>query len=399
MKIVITNATGDLGVAAARSLRRAGFEVHGVDGRRVPRFLAGRHLSGYASIAEDDPHAGQDALLRFIEESGADIFLPLCTPGAVFAVQRRRELASLCHTNTPATDAFLAAYDKRLCMEQCSALGIPCAGSLSRDEARAVLGRQEPGSVVVKPSIDVGAAHGVHHVRDPRRLDAALSRCEYSFGDCLIQEYIPGPAQAMHMVTLVHSGTGRLAAAFTARKLRQWPPLGGVTACGTSTREQGLVDTVLPFFTKWRWRGPAEVELKRDARDGVFKVIEINPRFPGYLRLPSVCGVEMAVVAARSALGDEPTRAAELLAYGDGVTYIAPTVFLRSVAKQADEHGWIAAIAQARTEAAGSWPIMCSLLSDPLPIGTRTFVPKRSPRSAPFGHAPVADETAGRPAR
>jgi hypothetical protein len=47
-------------------------------------------------------------------------FLPLCTPGAVLAVQRRRELASLCRTNTPDTEAFLAAYDKRLCMEQCS---------------------------------------------------------------------------------------------------------------------------------------------------------------------------------------------------------------------------------------------------------------------------------------
>jgi SAM-dependent methyltransferase len=91
--------------------------------------------------------------------------------------------------------------------------------------------------------------------------------------------------------------------------LARWlEPGGGVTACGISTLEQGLVDQFLPFFTNWHWRGPAEVELKRDARDGVFKVIEINPRFPGYLRLPSVCGIELAVLAARSVVGDEPTR-------------------------------------------------------------------------------------------
>jgi predicted ATP-grasp superfamily ATP-dependent carboligase len=394
MRVVITNATGDLGVAATRSLRLAGFEVHGVDGRRVPRSLACRHLSKYACITDDDPRAGQDALLRFIAQSRADVFLPLCTPGAVFAVQRRRELASLCQTNTPDTDAFLAAYDKRLCMEECSRLGIPCAGSLSREEALAVLASKEPGAVVVKPTTDVGAANGVIHVQDSGHLDTAMSQCKSVYSDCLVQEYIPGPAQAMRMVTLVHSGTGRLASAFTAQKLRQWPPKGGVTTCGTSTREQGLVDQILPFFTKWRWRGPAEVELKRDERDSSFKVIEINPRFPGYLRLPSACGVEMAVLAVRSVLGDEPTRAVELSEYRDGVTYIAPTVFLRSVVNEACEHGWLAAITQARTEAAGSWPVIRSLLSDPLPIVTRTFVPKRSPRSAPFGPTRTADDPA-----
>jgi predicted ATP-grasp superfamily ATP-dependent carboligase len=399
MRIVITNATGDVGVVAARSLRLAGFEVHGVDGRRVPRSLACRHLSGYGCITDDDPRAGQDAVLRFIAQSRADVFLPLCTPGAVLAVQRRRELASLCRTNTPDPDAFLAAYDKRLCMEQCSQLGIPCARSLSRDEALAVLKKTERGSVVVKPTMDVSAANGIHYVEDAAHLDAAMSQCKSRYGDCMIQEYIPGSAQEMCTVTLVFSGTGRLAAAFTARKVRQWPPKGGVTACGTSTREQGLVDHVLPFFTKWRWRGPAEVELKRDERDGTFKVIEINPRFPGYLRLPSVCGVEMAVLAVRSALGYEPTRAVELSEYRGGVTYVAPTVFLRSVANQARVHGWFAEIAQARAEAAGSWPIMLGLLSDSLSIVARTFAPKRSPRSAPFGHTPIAVDPACPPAR
>jgi hypothetical protein len=102
----------------------------------------------------------------------------------------------------------------------------------------------------------------------------------------------------------------------------------------------------------------------------------------------------MAVLAVRSVLGDEPTRAVELSEYRGGVTYIAPTVFLRSVVNEAREHGWLAAITQARAEAAGSWPIMRSLLSDPLPIVTRTFVPKRSPRSAPFGNVSIAVDPA-----
>lgn len=166
-----------------------------------------------------------------------------------------------------------------------------------------MLERPERGAVVVKPMMDVGAANALHHVQDPRHLDAAMSPCESCYGDCLIQEYIPGSAQAMRTVTLVHSGTRRLAGAFTAQKLRQWPPMGGVT------------------------------------------------------------------------------------------------VFVRSVANQERQHGWITAIAQARAEAAGSWPSMRALLSDPLPIVTRTFGPKRSPRSAPFGDTPLEDDPAWHPAR
>lgn len=395
MRILITNGMGDLGVCAARSLRRSGYEVHAVDCRSVPRSMASRHLHGYACVDDEEPLAWQDAVLRFVARSKADVFLPLCTRGAVFAVQRRGEIEPRCRVNVPDEDAFLAAYDKRRCMELCDRLGIPCAGSLSRETALAAL--REPGrSVVVKPALDVGRASGLRHVTDAAHLDDAIGGCTSRYGGCLIQEYIPGTADAMHTVTVVYSGIGRLAGCFTAKKVRHWPPLGGVTACGVSTREAGLVDLVLPFFTLSRWRGPAEVELKRDARDGRFKVIEINPRFPGYLRLASVCGVELAPLAARAALGEEPVASAALSTYREGVVYVAPTVFARSVAHDASSRGWNTAIRQARADATGSWPMLRSLLSDPLPIITRSVVAKKPAPAAAFARMSAQDEPSRR---
>jgi predicted ATP-grasp superfamily ATP-dependent carboligase len=391
MRVVITNGTGDLGASAAASLRREGFEVHAVDGRGVPRCMASRHLHGYACIDDQEPMAWQDAVLRFIDRVKADVFLPLCTRGAVLAVQRRSDLECRCRVNVPDEDAFLAAYDKRRCMDVCARLGIPCAGSMSREAALALL-REPGGSVVVKPALDVGQASGLRHVTDAAHLDDAIVGCTARHGGCLIQEYIPGGADAMHTVTVVCSGTGRLAGGFTARKVRHWPSLGGVTACGVSTREELLVDGVLPFFDRMRWRGPAEVELKRDPRDGRFKVIEINPRFPGYLRLASVSGVELVPPAARAALGEEPVGPTTLSDYREGMVYVAPTVFARSVAYDASARGWIAALSQARADASGSWPMLRSLLSDPLPIITRTFVAKTTASLAAFTHMPAIDD-------
>jgi predicted ATP-grasp superfamily ATP-dependent carboligase len=377
MRVVITNATVDRAAAAARSLRRAGFEVHGVDSRRIPRCMVSRHLHGYGCIDCDDPLERQDAILRFIEQTRADVFLPLCTPGAIMAVQRRSELEALCRVNTPETDAFLAAFDKRSCMQQCTALGIPCAGNLSRDEAAARLLDGRGRSVMIKPATDVGAARGLHHVTDVRDLDQAISRCNTQHGTCLIQEYVPGEDDAMRMVTVVYSADSRLLAAFTARKLRQWPPGGGVTAYGISTRDDDLLELVRPFFDRVRWRGPAEVELKYDPRDGTHKILEINPRLPGYLRHASLCGVEPAVVAARAALGEAPPAETGLSAYREGVAYLAPAVFSSSVRHDAHARGWPRALLRACRQSIAATPMLRSLLSDPLPMLTRTFVQMR----------------------
>ena len=377
MRIVITNASVDRGAAAARALRLAGHEVYGVDSRRVSRWMVSRHLHGYGCIDRDDPLERQDAILRFIEQTRGDVFLPLCTPGAIMAVQRRSDLERMCRVNPPEADAFVAAFDKRLCMQECTALAIPCAGSLSRDEAAAMLGGDGDRSILIKPATDVGAARGVRHVTDVRELDEAIRLCISQYGSCVIQEYIPGGDDAMCMVTVVYSRSGQLLAAFTARKLRQWPASGGVTAYGLSTRDHELLDLVRPFFDRLRWRGPAEVELKHDPRDGVCKVLEINPRLPGYLRHASLSGIEMSTLAVEAALGAEPLPRTGLSEYCEGVAYIAPTVYAKSVLHDAVERGWGRALMQACSQSIAAGPMLRSLLSDPLPMLTRSFVRMR----------------------
>ena len=220
MKVVISDAMSDAGAAAARSLHLAGFEVHGFDARRLPRFMASRYLSGFGSIG-DDPVASEEATLDFVDRVKADVFLPLFTPAAVTAVRRRLDFAALCRIATPAPEAFLAAYDKRLCMQSCSSLGIPCAGSLSRDDAVALLSRGDDQAVIVKPAFDVSRARGLRCVTTIEDLDAAIRACEALHGSCVLQESIPGGDDCLRMVTVVYGNSGRLIGGFSARKLRQ----------------------------------------------------------------------------------------------------------------------------------------------------------------------------------
>jgi predicted ATP-grasp superfamily ATP-dependent carboligase len=382
VKALVTNLTEDGGLIAARSLAEGGFEVIGADMRRVPAGMRSRYVRAYHYVGEPGDPDVESALLRLVETHRPDVFLPIGTRGVVTASRHRDALSSITAINVVDADAFMAAFDKAACAAECRALGIPCPPIYTLEEALAALGDGARERVlVVKPRWDVGAAIGVRYVGDRVALQAAVEACRRDFGDSVIQEFVPGAADAMRTVIVLFTGDSRLAAAFTTEKVRHWPQTGGPTAASRSTDDRDLVEVVLPFFEKWKWRGAAEVELKLDARDGRYKVIEINPRFPGYLRFAWQCGLDLPMLAARIALGDDRATADGLPRYRVGATYVAPTLFWRTVREDVRTHSLMPAIRRASRDLSGSAPVVVGMLADPLPLLARVFRPAR-PRQA-----------------
>jgi predicted ATP-grasp superfamily ATP-dependent carboligase len=223
--------------------------------------------------------------------------------------------------NLPNHAAFRAAYDNQRTIEQCHALDIP---------APRLLQVHEPGNIaVVKPRADVGAGLGVAICRGPEEMAYAIEACR-PFGQPVVQEYIPGGVEAMRTVVLLFDRGSRLVGWFTTRKLRSRPATGGVTTLSVSTNDYELVSLVMPFFETWRWRGPAEVELKVDPRDGRAKVIEVNPRFPGYIGFAVHCGLHLPRLAAQAALGKvDPSGG-----YALGRKFVNPWLHVKAVAAE-----------------------------------------------------------------
>jgi predicted ATP-grasp superfamily ATP-dependent carboligase len=366
-RVLVTNGTTDPAVAAARSLTAAGFEVVTAD---FPRAfgLRSRFATAHYSLPRDSQEASATALLELTRRCRPHVLLPLGTGSVNAACRYRSEYAALTALNVPPLDAFFAAYVKSVCMAECSALGIPCPHVYSLDRAEATLEGKQAGLLVVKPDFDAGAAGGVHYVSTLDELRAAVDRCTSLFGSASIQEYIPGGSDAMKTVVVLFGPDGRLAAAFTTQKVRQWPPIGGVSAASCSTSESRLVDLMVPFFQKWLWRGAAEVELKFDARDGLHKVIEINPRFPGYLRFAGHCGLDLPLLAVRLALGDTECPP-PLFAYQAGAHFVSPVLFLRSVLFDLRHDTRVLdALQKARRQLRGTAPLLKTMCSDPLPM-------------------------------
>ena len=333
----------------------------------LPFGLRSRYASANYVLPESSQSEFEAGLLELLERERPDVFLPLGNRSTFIASKHRVQLRAAMRVSVPPVDAFLAAYKKDFCAAECHKLGIPAPALYSLGQAMDVLEMDREAILVVKPDSDVSGAAGVNYVRDRIQLAAAVRECVARFHGAVIQEYIPGGAQAMHSVMLAFAGDGQLMAAFTAQKLKQSPTMGGTTVVSRSTANARLVKQVLPFFQKWRWCGVAEVELKADSRTGESKVIEINPRFPGYLRFPIECGLDFPVIV--TSVGSQGEVVPLLFpSYRVGVEYRNPKLllanFLSSLHSPRHGEGEFRGNIQDLVKAV---PTACRALSDPLP--------------------------------
>jgi LmbE family N-acetylglucosaminyl deacetylase len=146
---------------------------------------------------------------------------------------------------------------------------------------------------------------------DAGELRAALART----GDIelLLQEYVPGGDDQLYTAGLFVCAEGHVA--FTGRKLKQHPPGLGIARLAETVDEPGLVPGGVALLTELGYEGISQVEYKRDARDGSFRLMEANFRPWTWMGLATACGTNLPLAAHRWALGDEGWREAAAAAH------------------------------------------------------------------------------------
>jgi predicted ATP-grasp superfamily ATP-dependent carboligase len=133
-----------------------------------------------------------------------------------------------------------------------------------------------------------------------------------------LQEYIPGPASNHYFVDGFVDRMGRPTGLFARRRLRMYPADFGNSTFMESvplTAVPDAVSVVTRLLKHVGYRGVFSAELKRDARDGGFRLIEVNARPWWYVEFAAQCGVDVCDMAVRDALGAAPLPAA---AYATG---------------------------------------------------------------------------------
>ena len=153
------------------------------------------------------------------------------------------------------------------------------------------------------------ARFSVKAFRPADRSDAEdrLGRCIELGFQMMLQEYIPGPPINHYFIDGFVDRFGAVRALFARRRLRMSPPDFGNSTLMVSVpvAETGDAEATLrTLFADIGYRGIFSAEFKRDPRDGVFNLIEVNARPWWYVEFAARCGVNVCSLAIRDALGE-----------------------------------------------------------------------------------------------
>jgi len=123
-------------------------------------------------------------------------------------------------------------------------------------------------------------------VKTPLELLELYARLEdFSDPNLMLQEYIPGSDDSVWMFNGYFDRRSRCLASFTGRKIRQAPVYTGVTSLGICTKNKVVEKTTIDLMQALGYRGILDIGYRFDARDGQYKVLDINPRIGASFRL------------------------------------------------------------------------------------------------------------------
>lgn len=125
--------------------------------------------------------------------------------------------------------------------------------------------------------------------------------------DVMIQEYIPGdPTQGANYNS--YSSNDEVLVEFTAQKIRNAPPDTGSPCALISKQIPEVIEPGRKILKAMGFYGYACTEFKRDPRDGIYKLMEVNGRHNLSTLLAVYCGINFPLIHYNHlVLGDLPS--------------------------------------------------------------------------------------------
>ena len=112
-----------------------------------------------------------------------------------------------------------------------------------------------------------------------RKILDAIYHSTYT-DDLIIQEFVPGDDSMMRVVNCYSDHNGKVKMAALGKiLLEECTPEGiGSYAAIISDYDKEIIDLVVNFLEKIKFKGYSNFDIKYDTRDNTYKVFEINPR-------------------------------------------------------------------------------------------------------------------------
>ena len=338
MNVLVTDGHWRKTLAVVRSLGRKGIPV--TVGERT--FLNTSFFSKYCSRRIVYPSLRRypdpfiEFLLEEIKKNRTRCLFPMEEETLLLVARYRSEISKYTTLLIPDLEKIEFVRDKGKLLRFAESHGIPIPKtlySLENPEPDMVRGGSPASNVVqgpavIKPRISSGS-FGIAYVNGGEDLLPLYQRVHARYPFPLVQDWIPDGG-GVFGVSALFDEASNVKAAFVHKKLRMYPVKGGPSTLREGVDHPRIMELGLSLLKSLKWVGVALVEFKVDPRDGVPKLMEVNPRFWGSLQLAIDSGVDFPYLIFKMARGEtfqpvlhyEAGRRCRWLLWGDILHFV-----------------------------------------------------------------------------
>ncbi len=350
------------GLGVIRSLGRAGVSVYAVHEDKLAPAASSRYLRGRL-LWRPDPADADRVLAGLARLAGIigrpAVLIPTDDAGAIFLAEHGSELRRwFLFPELPAGLPRRLAGKYSL-HQVCRELGVASPwttlpGSLAqaREFARAA------GYPVVAKLTDPWQAHrGMRSTRvvvDSSELGRIYDACWRAGAGLMLQEFVPGDRRYDWFFHGYCDANSACRPAFTGVKERSYPSGAGLTSFGRSAPNDALKAEITRLLSRLGYRGLLDLDIRLDARDGRYHLLDFNPRLGAQFRVfLDAAGTDVALAAYLDLTGQPIPAAAQV----DGRTFVVENYDPVSALGRwrAGELGWRSWLASVRGADEWAW--------------------------------------------
>ena len=310
---------GDLN--AVRSLGEQGLHVIVLSEYSHPPARHSRYCDEFIHVPDYtvQPSLLTQALVALHERFGcAPVVLPTADPDVLALEHARTELGARVRAVLPSPELVRQLTRKDLFDVFSVTHGMPVPHSCvprSLADVKA-FAQASPGPYIIKPECSGAWRHPLIDERTARTRAFVLQDEQALMHVCrqlepvglrlILQEYIPGE-DTDHYTVDVFIGRGGHALTCAGVKLRHFPPHVGAGCYCESRHMPALEAQAASIMQRIGFQGVANLDFKRHADTGEFKLFEINPRLSHWHILATRSGVNLPLLAYEDAIGRAST--------------------------------------------------------------------------------------------
>src|SRR6202521_2391548 len=297
-------------IAIARSLGRRGIPVWLLANHPIPTYS--RYVQRSFPWPGADHQNGLSSIIDLAKQHGLDgwVLIAAGDQDMCMIAQNHALLSQHFRVATPDWNTIQWAYDKRLTYQRAAELGIDFPASFQPASLEEVRNLNCRFPVILKPayrkSADEFTQAKAWKADDRDALLALYKRAAALVGSdaVIIQEWIPGTGEAQFSYAALME-RGEPIVSMVARRTRQHPIDFGRSSTFVESIENAEVEKLACQLLKsLNYTGVVEVEFKYDRRDGLYKLLDVNPRIWTWSSLCCRAGVDFPYLLWRMMVGE-----------------------------------------------------------------------------------------------